>query len=53
MVFFAAYWYAQKYVSSILFLEKKQPVNTDWFQHLALAIAAGLAMVWAVVAQLL
>ena len=42
----------KKYVSSILFLEKKQLEKTDWFQHLALAIAAGLAMAWAVLAQL-
>ena len=42
----------KKYVSSVLFLEKEVIKTTDWSQHLALAIAAGLAMAWAVVAQL-
>lgn len=41
----------KKYVSSVLFLEKRPLKNTDWFQHVALGLAAGLAMTWAVLAQ--
>jgi hypothetical protein len=41
----------KKYVSSVLFLEKQKMKNTDWFQHIALALAAGMAMAWAVLAQ--
>ena len=35
----------KKYVSSVLFLEKRPLKNTDWFQHVALGLA-GLAMTW-------
>lgn len=42
----------KKYTYSALFLKGVAQIEKDWLQHLALGVAAGIAMTWAVFAQI-
>jgi hypothetical protein len=41
----------KKYTYSALFLKGVAPPEREWLQHLVLGVAAGIAMTWAVLAQ--